>query len=92
MSYQVITGKRFEKALIKCKKRGLDLKKLSEAIRLLAKDGSLPACYRPHKLSGNYAGYWECHIQPDWLLIWDQNDTELTLLFIDTGSHSDIFG
>ncbi|MGC4129045.1 MAG: type II toxin-antitoxin system YafQ family toxin [Bergeyella sp.] len=53
--------------------------------------GTLPAKYKPHKLSGNYAGCWECHIKPDWLLIWKQNDNELILLLMDTGTHSDLF-
>jgi len=48
--------------------------------------------YRPHKLSGEYDNCWECHIKSDWLLIWEQNDTELTLLFTGTGTHSDLFG
>jgi addiction module toxin, relE/stbE family len=91
MNYDVITTKRFEKALKRCASRGLNMSKLSKAIGILAKLGSLPPEYRPHKLSGRYEGYWECHIQSDWLMIWEQNDTELTLLFIDTGSHSDLF-
>ncbi len=91
MSYTVTTTKRFDKALKRCLKRGYDLSKLAKAIAILAKDGLLPEMYRPHKLSGNYEGCWECHIQNDWLLIWEQNDTELTLLFLDTGSHSDLF-
>ena len=45
----------------------------------------------PHKLAGEYAGCWECHMQPDWLLIWRQNDLELELILVDTGSHSDLF-
>ncbi|MDE6335695.1 MAG: type II toxin-antitoxin system YafQ family toxin, partial [Muribaculaceae bacterium] len=44
-----------------------------------------------HKLSGTYAGAWECHLESDWLLIWEQNDSTLTLLMVDIGSHSDIF-
>ncbi len=91
MSYNVITGKRFDKSLKRCVKRGLDLSKLTAVITLLAKNGKLPPIYRPHRLSSVYAGCWECHIQPDWLLIWEQNDIELTLLFVDTGSHSDLF-
>ena len=51
----------------------------------------LPPKYRPHKLSGNYSNCWECHIKEDWLLVWLQNDNELTLLFINTGTHSDLF-
>lgn len=60
-------------------------------VRLLSEYGKLPAKYKPHVLSGKYAGVWECHIEPDWLLLWKQNDTELTLLLLDTGTHSDIF-
>ena len=62
-----------------------------EVVNLLMADGKLPLRYKPHKLKGLYAGKWECHISPDWLLVWDQNDTELTLLLIDTGTHSDLF-
>ena len=65
---------------------------LKSAIRFLEVDGKLPATYRPHKLSGDYANCWECHLKGDWLLIWEQNDIELTLLFTGTGSHSDLFG
>ena len=64
---------------------------LREVMELLAKDGKLPPRYKPHKLSGIYAGCWECHIKPDWLLVWQQNDHELILLFTNTGTHSDLF-
>jgi mRNA interferase YafQ len=53
--------------------------------------GRFKKSYKPHILSGKYAGIWECHIEPDWLLLWKQNDTELTLLLLDTGTHSDVF-
>ncbi len=58
---------------------------------MLENEGSLPAKYRPHKLSGDYEGCWECHVESDWLLIWEQDDTKLTLLMLDTGSHSDLY-
>ncbi len=67
------------------------MEKFKEVVDILSATGSLPREYRPHKLSGEYAGVWECHIESDWLLLWEQNDTSLTLLFIDTGRHSDIF-
>ncbi len=89
--YTIKYSHRFVKAVKKCVKRGLDIKKLEQAVAILEENGVLPQQYRPHKLVGKYAGKWECHIQPDWLLIWEQNDTELILLFLDTGSHSDIF-
>ena len=65
---------------------------LKSAVRLLVTTGTLPATYQPHKLTGNFAGCWECHLKTDWLMIWEQNDTELTLLFTGTGTHSDLFG
>ena len=53
--------------------------------------GSLPSSYHPHKLKGNREGQWECHIEPDWLMVWEQNDDIFTLLFLETGTHSDLF-
>lgn len=64
---------------------------LEKVIQLLAKTGKLMPAYKPHKLSGKYAGCWECHIKPDWILVWQQNDTVLTLLFMNTGTHSNLF-
>ena len=72
--------------------RGLDVEKLRKIIKMLAETGTLPAEYRPHKLSGKYQGSWECHIEPDWLLVWQQKDLDLILLMVDNGTHSDIFG
>jgi len=60
---------------------------LDKVITILLEDGILPSEYHPHKLSGRFTGLWECHIQSDWLLIWAQNDTELTMLMTRTGSH-----
>lgn len=93
--YKIRTTRHFEKSLRRCEKRGLPMKLLFEAIELLRCTGTLPIeKYRPHKLSGKREGQWECHIngkKSDWLLVWEQDDTNLTLLLIDTGSHSDIF-
>lgn len=91
MKYDIQYSSKFKKALKKCQKRGLDVEKLRTIISSLATSGSVPPQYRPHKLSGEYAGIWECHIESDWLLLWEQNDTSLTLLLVDTGRHSDIF-
>ena len=90
--YQVLITKTFRKDTERCRKRGYNMDLLKEAIRLLEQNGVLPANYRPHKLSGNYEGCWECHLKGDWLLIWEQNDSELTLLFTGTGTHADLFG
>ena len=91
MAYAVRISNRFKKQFRLCMKRGLDMELINEAVRLLAANGSLPAKYRPHKLSGKLQGVWECHIEPDWLMTWEQNDMELTLLFLQTGTHSDLF-
>ena len=91
MAYAVRISNRFKKQFRLCMKRGFNMELINEAMRLLAANGSLPAKYRPHKLSGKLQGVWECHIEPDWLMTWNQNDTELTLLFLRTGTHSDLF-
>ena len=89
--YSVIYTGQFKKSLKKCVKRGLDLKVFTDTLDLLQETGMLQQEYKPHKLAGEYAGCWECHMQPDWLLIWRQNDLELELILVDTGSHSDLF-
>ena len=65
MAYTVKISNRFRKQFRLCVKRGLDMNLINEAMRLLAANGSLPAKYRPHKLSGKFQGVWECHIEPD---------------------------
>ena len=91
MTYHVVTSKRFDKDLKRCYKRGLDMHLIYEAIHLLETTGTLPMKYRPHKLSADMRGIWECHIQPDWLMTWQQDNEQLLLLFLQTGTHSDIF-
>ena len=73
-------------------KRGCDEELFRTAITILAKTGSLPKEYKPHPLKGIYKGCMECHLTPDWLLVWKQNDKELILLLVDKGTHQDIFG
>ena len=91
MSYSVEYTGKFKKSLKKCVKRGLDVKLLQEAVEILIDKGCLPPKYKSHRLHGNMDGMWECHITPDWLMVWLQDDGRLTLLLLDTGSHSDIF-
>ena len=92
MAYKVKISTRFKKDFKRCMKRGLDMTLIMTAMDLLEATGSLPADYRPHQLKGDHKGQWECHIEPNWIMTWEQNDTELTLLFLQTGTHSDIFG
>ncbi len=74
-----------------CERRGYDMELLREAIRILSSDGKLPEKYLPHVLHGDRNGQWECHIQPNWLLVWEQHDQELILVMLNTGTHSDLF-
>lgn len=89
--YQISYSNRFKKDVQRCKKRGLNIQHLFDAIQLLATTGTLPSQYQPHKLSGEFHHIWECHIKPDWLMTWQQNNQHLTLLFLQTGTHSDLF-
>jgi len=81
--------KQFRKDYRKLKSSGKDLSKLAVVIDTLAAEEPLPERYRGHVLIGNYAGYRECHISPDWLLIYQTSATELILM--RTGSHSELF-
>ena len=91
MKYMIIPSKRFEKDMKRCQKRGYNMQLIKDAILLLAETGTLPSDYKPHQLHGDRKEQWECHIQPDWLLIWEQRDQELILVMLNTGTHSDLF-
>ena len=91
MSYIIRYSSNFKKAYKRCKKRGLDMLLLKEVIRILSEEGKLPPTYHAHTLQGKYKDLWDCHIQPDWLLVWEQNDKEFILYFLSTGTHSDLF-
>lgn len=81
----------FKKDLKKIKKRGLNISKLDNIISKLRKQEQLEDKYRDHALVGNYIGFRECHIEPDWLLIYAINNEELILTASRTGTHSDLF-
>ena len=89
--YSIEFTNRFKKDMKRCQKRGHNMSELKSIIDLLQKTGKLPQIYKPHKLSGNYAGMWECHIKPDWLLVWKQDNDIMTLIMMSTGTHSDLF-
>lgn len=92
MKYTVRYSNLFKKSFKKCLKRGCKQDDFRKVLSILAECGNLPPEYRPHKLKGKYKECWECHINPDWLLVWEQYDTELILILVDTGTHSDLFG
>jgi mRNA interferase YafQ len=81
--------KKFEKDLARALKRGSDPAKIKEIIRALVNKESLNPRCRNHKLVGNYQGRWECHIEPDWLLVYKIEEGRI--IFERTGTHSDLF-
>ncbi len=89
--YTVKPTSRFQKDLKKAQKRGLDIALLTAVIKKLAAGEELPPRNRDHALIGDYTGCRECHIQPDWLLIYEVEQEELFLYLIRTGTHSDLF-
>ena len=86
---QIKISAAFKKDKKRCQKRHDDFTKLQEVIELLLAGEPLPESARPHKLIGNYAGQWECHIESDWLLIYSFDDAFLYLARL--GTHSDLF-
>jgi mRNA interferase YafQ len=87
---RIAQRKQFRDDIKRQKRRGKDIEDLIAVVELLAEQGSLPAAYRPHKLTGEWRGVWECHIEPDWLLIYAVAEDEV--LLIRTGTHADLFG
>ena len=81
---------KFRKDLKRLSKRGWDVNKLNQVIVILQTGEPIPPTARPHKLSGEYEGLWECHIGHDWLLIYNVTDKEV--LLARTGTHTDLFG
>lgn len=91
MKLEVIWTNQFKKDYKLAIKRGMNIDRLDNLIRMLANCQPLPDEYRDHQLSGNWRAYRECHIQPDWLLIYRIESNLLVLTLARTGSHSDLF-
>lgn len=91
MKYEIERTPTFKKDFKLAQKQGLDLNKLKEIITLLANGEPLPPKNKDHQLKGNYKGHRECHIEPDWLLIYKIQDDMLILSLVRTGSHSKLF-
>ena len=88
---QLKTTTQFRKDYKRMKKQGRDMNLLREVIEELLAENVLDRKYRDHALAGNYIGFRECHIQPDWLLIYSVNHGQLILTASRTGTHSDLF-
>ena len=91
IKYHIKRSSRFKKDFKTAKKRGYDIKLLEEVVKILARGEALPEQYLDHPLKGNYKGCRECHITPDWLLIYEIFDDTLILYLTRTGTHSDLF-
>ncbi len=91
MKYEVQFTNQFKKDVKLAKKQGKDLEKLYAVVEKLAEGERLEAKFRDHSLSGNYNSCRECHIEPDWLLIYEIIDGALVLMLNRTGSHSELF-
>lgn len=89
--YNLVLTSMFKKDLKAIKKRGYNLCLLNDVVDILASGLALPEKYKDHSLIGNYKGCRECHITPDWLLIYEISDNELILYLTRTGTHSDLF-
>lgn len=81
----------FKKDLKLAKKQGKNLDKLFEVINILANEEKLDTKFKDHDLSGNYKGTRECHIEPDWLLIYEIDNNALILMLYRLGTHSELF-
>ena len=82
----------FKKSIALSYSRNFDLNLLLEIITLLVQDKPLPKKNNAHQLKGQYFGVWECHIKPDWLLLWQEDKDRLILLLLNTATHSDFMG
>jgi mRNA interferase YafQ len=82
---------RFRRDLRRMKRRGKDLAPVQDVVRRLVADQPLPERHRDHPLVGNWSGYRECHIEPDWLLIYKIDREEETFTLVRTGTHTDLF-
>lgn len=91
MKYTVKPTTKFQKDLKRAQKRGYDISLLTEIIKKLARGEQLPEKNKDHSLSGDYVGCRECHITPDWPLIYEIDNGELILYLTRTGIHSDLF-
>ena len=90
--YAIDVTNKFEKSVKKSYARNLDLDVLLDVLHKLAKGEALDKKHRTHELKGNLVGIMECHVQPDWLLLWKQDGEQLILLLLDLGTHSDLYG
>lgn len=91
MKYEVKFTGQFKRDLKLARKQGKDIDRLFDVINTIAEGGKLDEKYRDHNLGGDYAGCRECHVEPDWLLIYEIMDKVLVLMLYRVGTHSELF-
>ncbi len=91
MTLTLITTNQFKKDYKRAKKRGLDMQKLHSILDSLCAQHPLSSSQHDHVLTGNYKGFRECHIEPNWLLVYAIDNEKLMLTAVRTGTHSDLF-
>lgn len=89
--YQIVITNKFKKDVKLLNKREYDMELIKRVIIQFEEEGKLPKIFKSHKLSGDFLGYWEAHIKPDWLIIWKVFDNEKEIWLVRTGTHSDLF-
>lgn len=88
---KIVPSNQFKKDLKLARKRGCKIEHLQDVVNTLASEQKLDRKYHDHELTGNYSGFRECHIEPDWLLIYRISQDMLELFLFRTGTHSDLF-
>lgn len=88
---KIVPSNQFKKDLKSAKKRGYNMEHLQKVVHALANGENLDKKYRDHALAGDYSGFRECHVEPDWLLIYRIDRDVLELFLFRTGTHSDLF-
>lgn len=91
LKYKIKFTNKFKKDIKLAKKQGKNIESLFDVVEKIANGENLDKKYKDHPLSGNYKGTRECHIEPDFLLIYEKFDDILLLSLVRTGSHSDLF-
>lgn len=89
--YKIEVTNRFKQSFKKARKNGYNLEILEEVIDMLATGKKLPAKFKNHPLKGNFNGYYDCHVLPDWVLIYKIEKEKLKLLLFDIDTHSNLF-
>ena len=87
----IVSSNQFKRDLKLAQKRGFDIGKLRTVVNTLANEQPLAEKYKDHSLTGNYSNFRECHIEPDWLLVYRIDKEDIELFLFRTGTHSDLF-